>query len=442
MDSIYSYLREVILSIQQLSMLEITLYASVILGAYVLLVRSLRFRRIRQLEAHYNYDTHASMAKMTDQEAWEIQRAMAQLEFPFTVEKSLQFALFRTYGIPTISKTLMKTKQFSNSLNSGKRYVDTCVLIGEFIVHSPASVRSRLGLSRTKYLHQGYRNSGSVREEDMLYTLSLFATEPIRFINLYEWRTATELERCAMGVFWKSVGDALGIDYSAFLPSAKAAAMAAEEGNAASGTVNGFIDGIHWLDEITAWAQEYEKKAMVPAQTNRDTADQTTAILTYALPRPFKFLGNWFVSSMMDDRLRHAMIYPCAPYIAEKMISLAFETRKFFIRNLCLPRPEFMRHVSFTEKPDRQTGSYHVTHWTAEPFYVKPTLWNRWLSPAAIISRILGYPVPGSQGDKYHPQGYDLGDMGPQKFEGKGKDYVEREMKTLEKERRGQCPFF
>jgi hypothetical protein len=334
----------------------------------------------------------------------------------------------------------MKTKQFSNNLYSGKRYVDTCVLIGEFIVHSPATVRSRIGLARTKYLHNGYRKSGSVREEDMLYTLSLFATEPIRFVNLYEWRSATDLERCAMGVFWKSVGDALSIDYAAFLPSAKAASEAVEAGNA-NGTVNGYTDGIHWLDEITAWAQEYEKRAMVSAQTNRDTADQTTAILTYALPRPFKFIGNWFVSSMMDDRLRIAMLYPRAPWVIEKMFWLAFEARKLFLRNFCLPRPEFMRHVAFNEKPDRQTGAYHVTNWTAEPFYVKPTLWNRWLSPSAILARILRFPLPGDQGDKYYPQGYDLGDMGPKKFEGKGKDYLEREMKSMEKERTGQCPF-
>ena len=95
MENTPSYLQGVISSIQQLSTSELALYISLTLAAYVLLVRSLRYRRIRQLEAHYNYRTRASMAKMTDHEAWEIQRAMAQYEFPFTVEKSLQFALFR-----------------------------------------------------------------------------------------------------------------------------------------------------------------------------------------------------------------------------------------------------------------------------------------------------------------------------------------------------------
>lgn len=400
---------------------------------YVLLVRVLRYRRLAQLHKRYNYPTRASMAKMTDFEAWEIQRTMSQLEFPFTFEKSLQFALFRTYGIPTISSTLMKTKQFSNPRYSGKRYVDTCVLIGEFIVHDPASIRSRIGLSRTKYLHHSYRRSGAVQEQDMLYTLSLFATEPLRFIEKYEWRSPTDLERCAMGVFWKSVGDALDIDYSKFFPSTQQ-----QDQKYSSPS---FMDGLHWLEKVTAWAQEYEKRAMVPAQSNKDTADQTTAVLTYSLPQSLKFLGNWFVSSMMDERLLLAMMYEKAPWFASQFFSLVYSIRKTLLRYLALPRSESMRVQNFTNEPDPTTGAYHVVNWQAEPFYVKPTLWNRWLSPAAMSARLLGFPLPGDQGDKYYPQGYDLADMGPKMFEGKGKEYQEKQMGILEKERRGQCPF-
>lgn len=251
---------------------------------------------------------------------------------------------------------------------------------------------------------------------------------------MYEWRPATELERCAMGVFWKSIGDALGIDYAEFLPSAK---------NADGGKrqTSPFRDGIHWLEEVTAWAQEYEKRAMVPAQSNKDTADQTTAVLNYSLPQPLKFLGNWFVSFMMDERLRLAMMYARAPWLACRVFALVFDIRKLVLRYLCPPRPGFMPSYTFTVNPDQATGAYHVTSWQAEPFYVKPTLWNRWLSPNAIGARLLGYPLPGDQGDKYRPGGYDLATMGPEAFEGKGREYQEEEMKILERERRGQCPF-
>lgn len=127
----------------------------------------------------------------------------------------------------------------------------------------------------------------------MLYTLSLFATEPVRFIEAYEWRKLTDLEKCALGVFWKSVGDAFEISYDD-LPS---------------GRSGRFRDGLHWLEEIESWSRAYEKRAMVPAQSNRETAAQTTAVLVYMLPQKLKFLGEYSVSFMMDERLRKAMGY-------------------------------------------------------------------------------------------------------------------------------------
>lgn len=70
-------------------------YAVAILIAYPLLVSLLRFRRIQWLHQKYKYPNRASLAKMTDDEAWEIQKVLLQLEFPFIYIKALQFALFR-----------------------------------------------------------------------------------------------------------------------------------------------------------------------------------------------------------------------------------------------------------------------------------------------------------------------------------------------------------
>lgn len=156
--------------------------------------------------------------------------------------------------------------------------------------NNPTSARAYLGLARTRYLHSGYRASGKILDDDMLFTLALFALQPIRFINRYEWRQLSDLERCAIGTFWKSVGDGLEISYEK-LPSGK----------------TGFRDGIQWLEEIDAWSEEYETKFMVPDAKNRETADQTTAVLVYMLPKMFHPVGLQFVSFMMDDRLRRAM---------------------------------------------------------------------------------------------------------------------------------------
>ena len=45
-----------------------------------------------------------------------------------------------------------------------------------------------------------YRKANLISNDDMLYTLGLFALEPIRWISMYEWRSLTDMERCAMSV--------------------------------------------------------------------------------------------------------------------------------------------------------------------------------------------------------------------------------------------------
>ena len=56
------------------------------------------------------------------------------------------------------------------------------------------------------YLHGRYIKAGKISNDDMLYTLSLFVLEPIRWTAKYEWRCVTDLERCAMGMCWKDLG--------------------------------------------------------------------------------------------------------------------------------------------------------------------------------------------------------------------------------------------
>lgn len=71
------------------------LYALLGLTVYMTLVSFLRFQRQRKLQKEYPYPTRESMSKMTDHDAWAIQKQIMQMEFPSTVVKSLQFALFR-----------------------------------------------------------------------------------------------------------------------------------------------------------------------------------------------------------------------------------------------------------------------------------------------------------------------------------------------------------
>ncbi|KAJ5733999.1 hypothetical protein N7493_002785 [Penicillium malachiteum] len=392
------------------------------ISSYLFLVSSIRFHRRNTLEKKYSYNTRESMKYMTNHDAWEIQKTILQTEFPFIVLKSLQFALFRTYGIPTISTLLLKTSQFSDSSTSFKRYADTGTLIGEFMAFDPSSERSQTAIARTKFLHQGYRASGKILEDDMLYTLSLFALEPIRFVKTYEWREMTEMERCASGTYWKSLGDALGISYEA-LPSGTA----------------GFRDGLHWLEEISFWSERYEERHMKPHPRNKEIADKTIDVLVYHLPGFMKPLGVYFASFLMDDRLRTAMMIDCPPAFFAAIFTVVLQVRRLYLRYLALPRPNFLRLDVFTEEPNKH-GRNFILFYEGAPYYVQPTIWNRW-GPMAWLKWALGQPLPGDDGDKYYPQGYSTADLGPKYFEGKGRKEVEMIKEDIRAQRVGRCPF-
>ncbi|KAL4809555.1 hypothetical protein BDV18DRAFT_132330 [Aspergillus unguis] len=401
---------------------QILQYVAPFVAAYPVVCSLLRFRNMKQVHKKYNYPTRESFAKMTDEEAFEIQKNLIQYEFPFFFTKALQFALFRTYGIPTISRTLTKTSQFSGASTYLKRYTDTSALVQEFVGHPPSAERGQTAIVRTRYLHSGYRASGMILDDDMLYTLGLFAIQPLRFIERFEWRQLTDVEKNAIGTFWKSVGDGLEVPWDA-LPSGKTE----------------FRDGLHWLEEIMAWSDAYEEKCMVPDVKNREVADQTTAVLVYLIPKPLQHIGLKFVSFMMDDRLRKAMLYEPPPPSYASFFSFLFSARRFAMRYLALPRPYFLRVRTFTEEQTVDERIF-ITQWDGAPYYVKPTLWNRW-GPGAWYTWALGRPLPGDEGDKYYPNGYYIPDVGPTKFEGKGRKNLQEGVESLRTTRTGGCPF-
>lgn len=60
---------------------------------------------------------------------------LGSCEFAWDIEKALEFALFRTYGVPSISGLLSRTGAFLG--DTRKRYDDTELLLSE-ISENPA----------------------------------------------------------------------------------------------------------------------------------------------------------------------------------------------------------------------------------------------------------------------------------------------------------------
>ena len=273
---------------------RINMWSSVVIVAvlYICVSNMIRFLRMRKMHSEFGYTTRGSLAKMSIGDAQKIQKYLFRLEFPFTTQKALEFALFRTYGIPSISSLLVHTTQLSDPLSASKRVEDTKILVAEFLAQAPSSDRALSAIARMNYIHSLYQKSGRISNYDMLYTLSLFALEPIRWVDRYEWRNLTDMEKCAIGVFWKAMGDAMKIDFKAITPAPA-----------------GWQDGLAWLSELESWSIAYERECMVPDVNNKKTADQTTSILLWRVPTLLRGLGLQAVSALMDTRLRKAMMF-------------------------------------------------------------------------------------------------------------------------------------
>lgn len=89
-SQLVSYLQKT----KNISLKQYASYGLPALVLYLLIQGRLRYSRARYLKNKYPY-TRDTFWRMTDHDAWEIQKSILQLEFPFISLKALQFALFR-----------------------------------------------------------------------------------------------------------------------------------------------------------------------------------------------------------------------------------------------------------------------------------------------------------------------------------------------------------
>lgn len=69
-----------------------------------------------------------------------------------------------------------------------------------------------------------------------------------------------------------------------------------------------FKDGLEFFEDLRLWADGYEQRAMVPNDWNHKLAEETIAILLSNVPKFLRPYGKWAVVTLMDDRLRKAMM--------------------------------------------------------------------------------------------------------------------------------------
>ncbi|KAI1463242.1 uncharacterized protein F4812DRAFT_447604 [Daldinia caldariorum] len=389
---------------------------------YVGLCRALRHRREHALRRKLGYTDRASFSRMTVVEAQQVIKVMAAWEMPLSHFLALEFGLFKTYGVESISRLLLGTRNLTDPAMSPKRFEDTAALIGEFMINPPTSERAVRGLARMNFLHSKYVKEGTISNADLLYTLSVFILEPPRFARLYEWRPMNDMEYCAYGVFWKSVGDAMGIEYKGLLAHAE----------------SGWRDGTEFADDVAAWAQAYEVQAMKPSPVCAKPARALIPMITYWVPWFAKSFVGDIAISLLGDREREAFMLPEPDIAAVATAYALLAVRRFVLRYLTLPRFFELKRL---RDPDPKTG--RITQripYGNYPFYIRPTLWNRW-GPIAWAKWLCGGKVPGDDPEEYMSQGYLFTDIGPKNRMGLGAEEMESDVERIKASSWAECPF-
>ncbi|KAI8678826.1 MPAB-Lcp-cat domain-containing protein [Fusarium keratoplasticum] len=398
----------------------------VLVGAflgYAALCSIFRFRRINALQSRLGFHDRKSLGRMTNEEAHQIVRNIANFEFPLFYDLSVRLALFEVCSSQCRGScallTLGRHMLFSQLRSCFMLYADTEVVYCCFASYSPASPGLHKAVARMNYLHAPYIKAGKILQEDLLYVLYASMAEPVRFLRLYEWRELTDMEVAALGTMWKYVADMMEIDYKTVLKK------------------DMWVDGLEFFEDVSRWGEIYEDEHLRPSKEINELGHLLMNMLLQSHAKVARPLGYPAACVLMGPRLRRAFGFP-EPGLGITVLTYSLLlARKLTVRYLCLPRFTPCLYIS---QPDEQTGRISAYHYMKEPWYVASTFWSRW-NPEALFTRLAGGLLPGDGGADIKPEGFLPEDLGPERFVGKGVE----EGKVMEQEVKKKislgCPF-
>lgn len=220
--------------------------------------------------------------------------------FPWEMERALEFALFRTFAVPSISKILVGTGEFTS--RTRKRYDDTELILYEILEHGMDSFRGKKAIDRMNDMHGRFK----IPNEDYLYVLSTFIFEPIRWMDKYGWRPFTESEKQAILINYTLLGKKM------------------------------HVSGIpETLEDFEAFNLEFEKINFRFDPNNQIIGNKTIELLLgFYFPKFLFPVVKPLLYSLMDRPLQNAMGFKRPPKIISALMSSLLKTRAWFIKFL------------------------------------------------------------------------------------------------------------
>lgn len=249
----------------------------------------------------------------------EIALFLSSCEFSWDIERALEFALFRTYAVPSISSVLARTGELEQ--RPRKRYDDTELILAEIMEHGFDSDRGRRSLARMNDMHSRFR----IAESDLLYVLSTFVFEPIRWLERYGRRCMTAHEQEAWFRYYRGLGERMGIPE---IPDD--------------------------LEDFRRFNQRYEASHFRFAESNKAVAAATSdMLLGFYLPSWLLWAGRPVVRAFMDPPLLVGIGFAPAPNRMRSLVTAAMTLRARILRRLPPRRsPRFLTQVPRATYPE------------------------------------------------------------------------------------------
>lgn len=232
-----------------------------------------------------------------------IVQLLVQYEFAWDITRSLEIALFYTYGSASVSRLLDRTGEFAK--HGQKRYDDTRLLIAHFMDSGWDGPVGSAALARMNKTHAHY----TIANDDFLFVLWTFIDFPIRWSKQFGPRAFTSHEQLAWFNFWCEIGRRMGLTS---LPVNKA--------------------------DFDQWVNNYCVQHFVYTEANKRVADATLAILQGWVPATMRgMVGPVVYSFFADDPRFLAAIGAKAPNaVISKTVLSSLKTLNVIRRQIAL----------------------------------------------------------------------------------------------------------
>ncbi len=232
-------------------------------------------------------------------------------EFPWDVNQSLSFALFRTYAVPSIGDLLDRTGEFTGRCQ--RRYDDTALLLEAPLVHGFTSPEGRTGVRRINQMHRMY----DISDDDLRYVLATFVVVPVRWIADHGWRRLSDGEVRASVNYYRELGRMMGISA---VPET--------------------------YDAFATLMDDYEAAHFAFHPGARRVADATLALMVGFYPRPAARVVELFSRALMDPPLLAAFRYAEPGPLARRLSVGALRVRARVIARLpARRRPRYVQDL-------------------------------------------------------------------------------------------------